>query len=355
MALPGRVPGRFFAMGEYMSVEIIDDKTVWDTFIDESRCGLLFHKWDFLRITGEHTGCTVLPFGVYRGENLICLFPLFVRKVMGTTSVFSPPPLQATIPYLGPVLNREYATLKQSKKEARLIAISEEMEEVIRSLAPNYISIYFTPNFLDVRPFRWEDYAVDIRYTYVLDLAPSIDEIWNGLHNKLRSSIKRAEKAGYELVREEDLTVLYEQVARRFHDPSLNIPMIRRSFFEDLIRAYPGRIGMYTLQDREGTTAAVVMTQEYRRFLMWIGTPKMEGRDGNAYLTWLLIQKAKSEGFGEFENIGATNKNLNSFKSKFNPDIQPYLEIRKKDAVGRIAEWGYINVLKKMLVKAGRY
>ncbi|SCL76771.1 hypothetical protein L21_2714 [Methanoculleus chikugoensis] len=38
-----------------MAVEIIADRDTRDAFVDDSPSPLLFHKWDFLTITGQHT------------------------------------------------------------------------------------------------------------------------------------------------------------------------------------------------------------------------------------------------------------------------------------------------------------
>jgi hypothetical protein len=37
-----------------MAVQIIKDKELWNTFVDESPYGLLFHKWDFLNIMEKY-------------------------------------------------------------------------------------------------------------------------------------------------------------------------------------------------------------------------------------------------------------------------------------------------------------
>ena len=50
-----------------MAISIIDDSELWDRTVDQSPYGLLFHKWDFLKIAEKHTGWKLLPYGVYKG------------------------------------------------------------------------------------------------------------------------------------------------------------------------------------------------------------------------------------------------------------------------------------------------
>lgn len=99
----------------------------------------------------------------------------------------------------------------------------------------------------------------------------------------------------------------------------------------------------------------MVAAQEYKRFLLWVGAPKIEtSHDGNAYLQWLLIQRAQAEGYRTFENMGANNPDLIFFKSKFNPDLRTYFEIVKKDTLGAFSEWAYLSFAKRLMMTTGR-
>ncbi|HOI12239.1 MAG TPA: hypothetical protein PLG75_00185 [Methanoculleus sp.] len=185
-----------------MPVGIVTDREIWDMFIDASRSGLLFHKWDFLTITQRHTGYIFLPYGIYRGEELIAVCPLFCRQTNGISIVLSPPPMQAVIPYLGVVMGRNYAAAKQSKKESMLKLMADGLGEVMRDLAPNYLSMTLVPGFQDIRPFIRGGYLTRINYSYAIDLAPPLETLWGNLNAKLRTSLRKFEKNGYHLEEE---------------------------------------------------------------------------------------------------------------------------------------------------------
>ena len=159
-----------------MSVELIGDRALWDDFVEKSPYGLLFHKWDFLKIMEKHTNYQLLPYGIYRGNELICIFPLFFRYYNGFKMVFSPPPL-TSVPYLGPVVSPVYDTLRQKRKEIYCNAIGDDIDQEIKKLMPNYTSIITAPEFIDMRPFKWNGYCVDTHYTYVIDLTNPQDVI----------------------------------------------------------------------------------------------------------------------------------------------------------------------------------
>lgn len=334
-----------------MSVELIVDKDIWDTFVEESPSGLLFHRWDFLTITKQHTGYTLLPYGIYRGEELLAVCPLFCRRMNGITIVLSPPPMQAVIPYLGVVMGRDYGAARQSKRESMLQSVASGLEEALRELAPNYLSMTFAPGFHDIRRFVWDGYRTGVNYSYTIDLTPPVESLWGNVNAKLRTNLRRFENDGYHLEEGDDLTRFYETVRRRFSHPEMNIPMITRDYFEDVFRAYPDHAHVYHLYDRAGDLKGVGTTLEYKRYILWVGGPKIDGTSANEYLQWCLLRNAREKGYSEFENTGANNPNLNMHKAKYNPDLTVFFDVSRKDGMGRVAEWVYSNIVNRPLIK----
>jgi len=335
-----------------MVLKLVNDREIWDSFVDASPYGLLFHKWDYITITAQHTGYRLLPYGVYKGEELVCLVPLYFKNTHGVKMLFSPPPMQAVIPYQGLVMEKEFDTLKLGKKEAVMDLVAADLSAEIDAISPHYFSLVLVPGFIDVRQFLWRGYAPKVHYTYTIDLSRPVEAIWGDFHYKLRNKIRRAEKAGMDLVRSTDISLLYTSLAERFSQPDMNIPMVSKRYFEDLFRAYPDHLAIYYLYDREGALTGAVATQEYHRFLLWMGTPRLEGaQTENEYLQWLLVQRAQSEGYLTFENIGANTPELNFFKAKFCSDLDIYMEVSQKDSVGTLAEWAYSSIINKPWLK----
>lgn len=330
-----------------MTIGHIDDESIWDTFINESATGRLFHKWDFMKITEKHTGFRFLPYGIFKGKELIAVMPLFQRQSHGINILLSPPPLQSVVPYLGFVMGSRYDTAKQSKKESLLKQVSDDLESEFAALAPNYLSMTQVPGFIDVRRFLRDGYQTRLHFTYLIALDPPLEEIWNSFSSNLRTKLRKVEKNGYRIEKSTDISIFYSTVAERFSDPEMNIPMISRAYFEELFRAYPGELGLYYLYDDEGVVTGVQATQEYKAFTLWMGAPKMTAMPGNEFLQWLLLQQAKETGYRHMENVGANNENLNLFKSKFNPSLTLFLEVSQEDLLGRVARWAYSTIVSK--------
>jgi len=94
-----------------MTIVTLQHKDLWDDLVDRSHHGLIFHKWDFLKIVEKHSGYRLMPLGVYKGDKLTCIFPIFCSREMGMKMVLSPTP-HACIPYPGPVMGPMYDGLR---------------------------------------------------------------------------------------------------------------------------------------------------------------------------------------------------------------------------------------------------
>jgi lipid II:glycine glycyltransferase (peptidoglycan interpeptide bridge formation enzyme) len=331
--------------GGGMTIELIKDGQLWDEFVDESPYGTLFHKWNFLKIVERHAGYRLFPYGAYKGEKLLGIFPLFYKNAHGVKMLFSPPP-RTGIYYLGFVLSKDYDNLKQSKKESDLGHFSDEMEKTIADLSPDYIHISTVPNFLDTRFFKWNNYSVEPNYTYVTDLSKSAEEIMGGFHRYLRRDIKSAENSGMRIGLGEDVSAFCAMQSKRYEEQGMIDPLISEEYFSDLVKAYPDNIRVYYLYEQNGGIISALATQEYKdRFQGWMGLTKTV-EHANELIIWNLMQIAKAKNYKKFEIIGANVKNQCPFKSKFNPSLERNYIINKKNLKGNIAEWVYVNLIK---------
>jgi len=329
-----------------MAVITIQKKEIWDRFVDESPHGLIFHKWEFLKIVEKYSGYNFLPYGVVRGEALIGLFPLFHKRIGFFSRVFSPPP-RSGLPYLGFLMGPEYETAKQDRKETYLSQVIDQINDEIKLLSPNYISIYSTPGFLDIRPFIWNNYTTDPKFNYVINLNPDLNSIRNGFKLNLRKQMSLSEKQNLSLVPDTNLSSFYDLMTQRYKEQGLNFSFYNIDYLKALFKMYPENLKLYSLYQNNNLIGGI-LTQEYKKFLTWHGNAKIiEGVYGNEYILWQLIQKAKGDGYSKFELTGANLRNLCQFKSKFNPSLEICYNASRKDSLGKFAEWIYMNLVRK--------
>lgn len=332
-----------------MAIKQITDRNQWDRFVNESPCGLVYHKWDFLKLAEKYTRYQFLPYGIFKGEQLICVFPLFYKKILGVRLLFSPPP-QSGIPYLGPVMEKDYGGMKQDKKESYVNFIIQEMDAEIQKIKPNYFTATLLPEFLDIRPFQWLNYQVKPSYTYTIDLKPDLDELWENLTPLCRQNIRKGEDLKCRMARCEDTSILTGMLTERYNQQGLN-HSVDPAYLKETIDAYPENVTLVGLYDREKLIGAV-LNQTCSRYLGWMGLPKPKDKKytyANEFMVWQLIQQAKLLGIPKFEIAGANKQNLCRYRSKFNPRLEIYFTVTKKDFLGKAAEAFYFRFKKKKL------
>jgi len=330
-----------------MSVELIGDQALWDEFVERSPYGLLFHRWDFLRIMEKHTRYQLFPYGIYRGNELICIFPLFYRYYNGLNMVFSPPPL-TSVPYLGPVMAPVYDTLKQRRKETYLNTISDGIEAEIKRFTPDYTNFSFVPKFKDVRPFKWNGYNSEIFYTYYFSLDGTIESIWNNLDRECKKAIKASEDLGLTLRESNDTDTYYDIVKERYIEQGLNVPLISRTYLKELESTFPNEIKLYYLYKSDQIINIAINIEYKNKFIYWLGGVNLDKSIYSLeYLLWEIIKMKKSQGFTEMEIEGANVKRICAFKSKFNPTLAYAFNVYKKGFKGELAEFAYKNFIRK--------
>jgi lipid II:glycine glycyltransferase (peptidoglycan interpeptide bridge formation enzyme) len=301
-----------------------------------------------LRIIERHSGYRLLPYGVCRSDELIALFPLFHKKNVAFGSVFAPPP-QTCVPYLGPVMSAASLRAKPSTRESHLQTAVEEVDAEIRKLSPNYVHIQLPPGHFDIQPFKWHRYVEETNFTYFLDIGRPQEEIFAGFDRNARRFIRDAGSLGLEVRRSFDAGFFCRIMKVRYAEMGLTFPILGERYLKEILEAFPDNIRMYFLCRGDEIISLVVVSLDRGRMTYWMGNAKTGSNiRGNEYLIWELIKKAREAGCTEFEIQGAGDRRLWQFKSKFNPRLEVCYALCQKDRMGRMAEWAYRNIKRRV-------
>lgn len=269
--------------------------------------------------------------------------------------VFSPPP-QSSIPYLGFVMGRAYASLDQRRKDIRMSAVVAELEKEVRHMSPNYVSFDTVPKLTDMRPFKWSGYGVDMHFNYVIDLEKPLDKLWSGFGKDCKERIRTFGKGDVTLKASDDMDTYYGLVKKMYADQGLNAPVISKEYLKDIFRQFPDSLKLYYLR-KDGEVVDIEAAYAYkdRYKLMWSVSSIGKKMYGNQeYSTWELMKKAKENGYKEFEIVGANVRRFCQYQAKFNPSLDMCFTVHRKDAIGAAAQWCYSNLIRrKILYKAG--
>lgn len=322
-----------------MPIRLIDHKEHWDKFAAACLRGTIFHQWDFLQSVAKHSGYQLLPYGIYKGSELICLFPLFCRRILGQKILFSPP-FRSEISYMGPLLHDNFKNFKQDKKESYLNLIAREIDSEVRKISPSYFHVSFPPGWIDIRPFINLNYKVFPCFTYIWDLTPSTEEIWNSLAGVCKQNIRKGLTQNYTLEKSTDWAPLVEQLADRYLNKQKKLGVNSR-LLDEVIGAFPDSWGLYYLCDNGKKITGILGCKGNGIYFAWLGLPK-PGDAKHAYanevLLWRLMENAKQEGCTSFEVFGADTPEMCSFRNKLNPRLEICFKVYKKTLAGIVGE-----------------
>jgi hypothetical protein len=230
----------------------------------------------------------------------------------------------------------DFDGLRQYRRESHLSLLSEEIRGLVREHRPDFTLISTGPGFTDIRPFLWDGYDARVNYTYVLDLSGSLDAIWKSLTTKKRVGITHARKMGYAVQPSTDLRPIYDMATRRYEEQGRTIPLMSHEYLADLQRTFPEELQVHHLL-LNGTVEGGMVVVRDRRARAWLGTTRTADH-GNELLYWSAIEGAKAAGAPLFELVGANTRHINRFKSGFNPDLEAYFTLTRRNTLGRVAE-----------------
>ena len=339
-----------------MAVELLDDKKRWDQFVETSPEGLLFHKWNFLKAVERNSKYRFVPYCVYSGEELRCVFPFFIwRDRFGLTNMGSPPPIDTQLWYLGPAFDPSVQALKAITKEKIFEQVTDELCREIDKIAPNFVGFVTVPNFLDVRSFIWKDFTAHIGFTYAIDLERPLDEIWASFSRRCRQEIKYVHGHSPEIQQTDDVRPLLDIWRPRFSELGIEVPLLSDSYLKELVKTFPQEITVYNLSvDGSLATATACCAMQKERYCYWIGNVNArKDLSVTDYLVWEVIQRAKSAGFKKLD-LGEVDAPLSRYKSKFDPVLEPFCYVDRFDRVANTI-YSAFNIKEGLAQKLRRF
>lgn len=341
-----------------MKLEVFDvsKAQLWDSYIDSSINGTLYHTWDWLKIVEKHSKYKLYPLVFYDKDDdkPFGLFPIFHKKLCGVNMVFSPPPGSAIT--LGPaLLDKGY---KQHRFELANLAFQKSIDDFIKKIHADYILISTSPGLMDMRPFQWAGYDVRPSYTYIIDLSIGMEVIKSNLSKSLKNNINRGYKKGLVFSEESGLKsvdIIFQQVKQRYQDQGLVLPL-NYEYLKDLFNKFEGQaIKAYFVKLDDDIVGGMFCTVHNDTMSEWVGSWRnyQTCEEANEILRWECINRAREEDYGWFEIIGANTLNLCNSKSQFNPTVICSFQLNKSNIKGKLAERAY-KILKNNWFRPGK-
>ena len=297
----------------------------WNRYVERATGTNPFYRTDALVLQAEETNTTPYLLAGFKGQEPVGIFPIFEYQKGPIRTAFSPAPQSWTCD-LGPaMLNIDKC--KQRKADRRVKRFIDGcLEWIDREISPVYCKFTVT-EFEDVRPFVWNEYTVEPKYTYVLDLSESEEDLLDTFSSDARNNVRSAEDTDYtvEIGTGDDVERIVGQVQSRYENQGRPFHL-RRSFARSLYETLPdGAIVPYTCRIDDTFQGGILVCDSNRTRYRWQGGVKPETDvdiSVNDLLDWHVIRDGVTNGFSRYDLVGAGVPSINRYKAKFNPHLE---------------------------------
>lgn len=283
---------------------------------------------------GAWRDITVTSGGVVRAR-----WPIYEER-RGLFQWITLPPLTHR---LGPWLDLGDAT-----KSSRRYELEKDLTNALIEQLPRYDMLQLTchSGITNMLPFVWNGFDEMARYTYVIDLAQSEEELWGALRENIRRESRKARKQlKVEAIDDVEacIQVIGKTYARQGNpNPFDSLPMRRL----DAACAERGRREILVARDESGAihaTLYLVWDGKVTYYLAGGADPELRTSGAHSLLVWEAIVRSKARSV-EFDMTGSMVEGIERFFRAFGGQQRVYFSLNKMSRRARFAWHG-----KKML------
>ncbi|WP_232700729.1 GNAT family N-acetyltransferase [Halobacterium wangiae] len=316
-----------------MSIDIrpLDDDERWNELIEKAPDSTPFHRAEALDTLEKHGDATLYPLAGFKGQEPVGLFPVFTVSKGPMTAAYSPPP-GLKVYNLGPV-QLNVGKLKRRKRDRRHRRFIEGVIEwVEREESPRYWNFRTTFDYEDSRPFDWNGYEVEPRYTYLVDLDTSPDELLGRFSSDLRRNLSKEYDVDYEIAEEGPQAIddIVELTRERHREQNEDFPVTAAYVRELADRLPEGTIRPYVCRIDGEIAGGLIDLESEHTAGAWIANGKTDAPiPVNDLLEWQVCLDAMDRGRTAFDLMGANHERIYSYKAKFAPTLVQYFSVKK--------------------------
>jgi hypothetical protein len=328
-----------------------DDMQRWDDIVARSPQGTPFHRRAALDVVAEHSGTTLHPLVGYKGQEPVGLLPVYELSKGPATALFSPPP-RLKVSYQGPVLVN-FEKLKRRKAEKRAKRFVDGCVETLETeFSPDYVHLRSGPRYVDTRAFVWNEFDVNERFTYVVDLTTEPETLIEEFSSDARRNVRNGHDDRYEITEggAEAIERIVEQVRAR-HEAQGEAYPVTTAFVTDLWRSLPeGTVRPYVCTVDGEFAGGMVTMESGDTVYRWQGGAKTDGDlPVNDLVDWRIIRDAAERGLTRYDLAGANNHRISRYKAKFAPELTAYHEMEWGTPPANVALTVYRRVARPLL------
>lgn len=254
------------------------------------------------------------------------ILPFQLKKRWGL-SLITPPPLA---PRLGPHIRLPESAKTIRQQQDYYWDILRQLDEQLPEAA--YYRIHWPYDLHYGLPWLGLGWQQRVRYSYVLPLAPPLDQIWTDFKPSLRNKIRKGEK---NLIVEssEDwqsvFRLMQASFAHRNVKDQISLPLMQR-LEAAAVESQSRKI--WVAKDHTGQAHAAIwlLLDESKAYNLLLGSdPALRQSGAVPLLLWQAIQWTKRSGRTHFDFEGSQLPGVESFFRSFGATAWPYYEFEK--------------------------
>ena len=270
---------------------------------------------------------------VESGGRTIAVMPFFLKKKWGWHYIAMPPLCK----FMGPYLLPEY---RNQDDEIRLYdALTDQLPPKLAAFEQDMN--YSATNWL---PFYWRGFRQTTRYSYVIDLQQSADEIRENISRNYRRKIRKSEKT-LRVAENLPTTELKRLVDLSFSRQGLK-PPFSAGFLEKYVQVLRENSAckLFFALDTENRThsAALLAWDKHSAYYVMSGDdPSLRASGSALLLKWTAIMYAKNTlNLHIFDFEGSMIRAIEAGRRDFGARQMPYSRIQKEwSPLWKIGKW----------------
>ncbi len=283
----------------------------------------LHYEW-WNEVIEKNWDCVV----VHNQNQVSAIWPFFVRR-KGPFKLLCQPHFT---PYSGAFLSYpegQKPSTKVGHENKTLKALIDQLPE-FAELEQN-----FHLNHKNSLPFTWEGFKDEPRYTYLLDLTKSEEDLWLNFRDNIRKQIKKAEKTLK--VQKSNAINIKACFEESFKSQKLSSPIDDDDIFRRIavyIEKYNCGYTLEAVDENQNLHAALLCIFDNRQAYYLIGGSSSQFSTSGAMslLQWEAIKKSKSNGLSHYNFEGSSIPSIEKYLRGFGGELIRFSRISKKDS-----------------------
>lgn len=260
------------------------------------------------------------------GSEVFAIWPYFIRQKGPWRLICNP----HFTPYCGPFL-----IYPADQKEERRIAFENKSYKQLIEQLPDFAELdqNFHLQFHNSLAYHWAQFDDYRRFTYLIDLSNSEEDLWNLLRENTRRQIRKAEKT-LVIDKQGNTNDLIQHILDSFAVKNDAFPIDDLSAFDNVF-TYFNRYNageVWTAKDESGNQhASIAIVNDHLNAYYLMGGSGREFKNSGAMslLLWHAVLESKNRNKLYFNTEGSMDSRIEQFLRGFGGRLTPYSRLYK--------------------------